>query len=291
MPGEGRRRDRIGALLVGVRDEDGRLRYAGRVGTGFTEDELDRLAALLAPLERDTSPFDAGRGRSRRAARSSSSRASWPRSSSASGPRAASCAPRPTRGCATTSPPDLVIAEDKAGARALVDGRELRLSNLDKVLYPAVGFTKRDVIDYYADVAPVLLPHLEGRPLTLKRYPNGVDAGHFYEKNAPSHRPPWVHTARVPTGSKSIDFVVVDDRATLVWLANLADLELHTSLARADDMRAPDDDGLRPRPGRAGDDRRVLPGRRCCCRACSTGSGCRASPRRRAPRACRSTCR
>jgi bifunctional non-homologous end joining protein LigD len=85
----------------------------------------------------------------------------------------------------------------------------------------------------------VLLPHLEGRPLTLKRYPNGVDDKFFYEKNAPSHRPAWVHTAPVPAGSKTIEFVVCDDLPTLVWLANLADLELHTSLARAEDIRRP----------------------------------------------------
>jgi bifunctional non-homologous end joining protein LigD len=118
---------------------------------------------------------------------------------------------------------------------AEVDGRQVRLSNLDKVLYPEAGFKKRDVIDYYARIAPVLLPHLEGRALTLKRYPNGVDAQFFYEKNAPSHRPEWVTTARVG----SIDYVVVDHEATLVWLATLADLELHTSLALADDPERP----------------------------------------------------
>jgi bifunctional non-homologous end joining protein LigD len=134
---------------------------------------------------------------------------------------------------------DLVVREDAAAPVAEVDGRELRLSNLDKVLYPRAGFTKRDVIQYYSDVAPVLLPHLAGRPLTLKRYPNGVDGAYFYEKQAPSHRPDWVHTVPVRTGSKTIDFVVVEDRATLVWLANLADLELHTSLSLAEAIERP----------------------------------------------------
>jgi bifunctional non-homologous end joining protein LigD len=134
---------------------------------------------------------------------------------------------------------DLVVREDAAAPVAEVDGRELRLSNLDKVLYPGAGFTKRDVIRYYSDVAPVLLPHLAGRPLTLKRYPNGVEGAYFYEKQAPSHRPDWVHTVPVPTGSKTIDFVVVEDRATLVWLANLADLELHTSLSPAEAIERP----------------------------------------------------
>jgi bifunctional non-homologous end joining protein LigD len=110
-----------------------------------------------------------------------------------------------------------------------IDGRTLSLSNLDKVLYPAAGFAKGHVIDYYTRVSPVLLPHLRGRPLTLKRYPNGVEAAYFYEKQCPSHAPEWVQTARIG----DIDFCLADDLPTLVWLANLADLELHTSLARA----------------------------------------------------------
>ena len=120
-------------------------------------------------------------------------------------------------------------------------GRTLSLSNLDKVLYPAAGFTKGHVIDYYTRIAPYVLPHLKGRALTLKRYPNGVDGGHFYEKNAPGHRPAWVNTATIPirTDGRTIDFVLADDLPTLVWLANLADLELHTSLAKAADPKAP----------------------------------------------------
>jgi bifunctional non-homologous end joining protein LigD len=120
-------------------------------------------------------------------------------------------------------------------------GRTLSLSNLDKVLYPAAGFTKGHVIDYYTRIAPYVLPHLQGRALTLKRYPNGVEAQFFYEKNAPSHRPEWVRTATIPIRSdgRTIDFVLADDLPTLVWLANLADLELHTSLAKAEDPKAP----------------------------------------------------
>ena len=122
-----------------------------------------------------------------------------------------------------------------------VDGRTLSLSNLGKVLYPAAGFTKGHVIDYYTRIAPVLLPHLRGRPLTLKRYPNGVEGEFFYEKQCPAHRPEWVRTAAIPirTDGRVIDFCLADDLPTLVWLANLADLELHTSLARARDIKAP----------------------------------------------------
>jgi bifunctional non-homologous end joining protein LigD len=120
-----------------------------------------------------------------------------------------------------------------------VDGRRLRLSNLDKVMYPEVGFTKGRVIDYYTRVAPVLLPHLRGRPLTLKRYPNGVEGQHFYEKQCPSHRPEWVATAAIEAGGRTIDFCLVNDLPTLVWAANLADLELHTSLSKADAVARP----------------------------------------------------
>ena len=122
-----------------------------------------------------------------------------------------------------------------------VEGRSLRLSNLDKVLYPQAGFTKAQVIDYYTRVAPAVLPHLRGRPLTLKRYPNGVEEGHFYEKECPSHRPQWVHTEAVPIRSEDrvVDFCIADDVPTLVWLANLADLELHTSLSLAVPIERP----------------------------------------------------
>jgi bifunctional non-homologous end joining protein LigD len=116
-----------------------------------------------------------------------------------------------------------------------VEGRELSLSNLEKVLYPSVGFTKGQVIDYYTRVAPALLPHLRGRPLTLKRYPNGVADKFFYEKNCPSHRPDWVGTAPID----GIDYCLCDDLPTLAWVSNLASLELHPSLSRADDIDRP----------------------------------------------------
>ena len=120
-----------------------------------------------------------------------------------------------------------------------VEGRELSLSNLDKVLYPEVGFTKGQVIDYYTRIAPAVLPHLRDRPLTLKRYPNGVEGGHFYEKQCPSHRPDWVRSEPVELSSKTIDFCICDDLPTLVWLANLADLELHPSLSKVPDVERP----------------------------------------------------
>jgi bifunctional non-homologous end joining protein LigD len=234
VPGDGKRRDRIGALLVGVRDEDGSLRHVGRVGTGFTEAELDRLADKLRPLEREDSPFAPGGPKIPRGAVFADPELvaevefrEWTDGGQLRAPS--------YKGLRDDKPAELVVREEPNAVVAEVDGRQVKLSNLDKVLYPEVGFKKRDVIDYFARIAPVLMPHLEGRALTLKRYPNGVNAQFFYEKNAPSHRPEWVTTARVG----SIDYVVVDHEATLVWLANLADLELHTSLALADEPERP----------------------------------------------------
>ena len=117
-----------------------------------------------------------------------------------------------------------------------VEDRQLTLTNLDKLLYPD-GFTKGQVLDYYTRIAPVLLPHLAGRPLTLKRWPNGVQGHSFYEKNAPSHRPDWLRTETLPSpGStkqrETIQYAVVEELAALVWVANLATLELHTPMWR-----------------------------------------------------------
>jgi bifunctional non-homologous end joining protein LigD len=122
-----------------------------------------------------------------------------------------------------------------------VQGRHLKLSNLEKVLYPATGFTKKDVIDYYARIAPALLPHLNGRALTRKRYPDGVEGEPFFEKNAPMHKPDWVKTVAVWSGRnrRNVNYVLADDLATLMWLANLAALELHPSLALAKDIECP----------------------------------------------------
>jgi bifunctional non-homologous end joining protein LigD len=118
-----------------------------------------------------------------------------------------------------------------------VDGRALKLSNLDKVLYPKAGFTKGEVVDYYARIAEVMVPHLAGRCVTLRRFPEGVDntEAAFFEKRCPKHRPKWVKTATVTAGPHAgkIDFCVCNDRPTLVWMAQLAAIELHPSLSIA----------------------------------------------------------
>jgi len=118
-----------------------------------------------------------------------------------------------------------------------IEGRKLTLSNLDKVLYPDAGFTKAQVIDYYHRISPVMLPHIASRPVTIKRYPEGVDGEFFFQKNAPAHRPDWVPTARIasPGSSKSretIEYILGGDLPTLIWAANLAALEFHTPMWR-----------------------------------------------------------
>jgi bifunctional non-homologous end joining protein LigD len=237
MPGEGRRETTIGALLAGVRDEDGKLRYAGRVGTGFTEKVLDDLIAKLEPLRRKTSPFDAGRP---------------PKGAIFAEPELGAeieygewtnerilRAPAFKRLLDSSQIKMKPLPKD--GAEVEIEGRRLKLSNLNKVLYPKTGFTKGDLIDYYARIGPTVLPHLRDRPLTLKRYPDGVEAEYFYEKQCPSHRPDWVETAAIYSrrNERPIDYCLANDLPTLVWLANLADIELHTSLSPADAIDRP----------------------------------------------------
>ncbi len=134
-------------------------------------------------------------------------------------------------------------------ARAEVGGRVLTLTNLDKVLYPDVGFVKAQVLDYYARIAPVLLPHIESRPVSFKRYPNGVHGEGFFAKNAPRGTPEWVRTVELPTpgssrkGRETINYVVIDDLPTLIWAANLAAIELHVPqwrLGPRGEVRKPD---------------------------------------------------
>ncbi|MHB1808984.1 MAG: DNA ligase D [Solirubrobacteraceae bacterium] len=277
--GKGARSQRIGALELGVHDEQGQLRYSGRVGTGFDEEELELLQRLLAPLAQRSSPF-AGRqpargahfvspelvcevefgawtkdGRLRHpsyqglredkpAREVVREREQPPPEPAADGaPRKATPGERASGADARTVFDELLAAgkEARGGMEVEVDGRTLKLTNLEKVLYPATGFRKVDLIAWYHAIAPALLPHLKGRPLTLKRYPNGVESEHFYEKQSPRHRPEWVRTASVPTerGGRQIDYTLCEDAATLVWLANLADVELHPSLSLASEVDAP----------------------------------------------------
>ncbi len=277
LPGKGARTGRIGALLVGYYEDPANpdsLRYAGRVGTGFDEEQLEYLASELAKRRRRASPFAATGVQPPREARfvdpelvaevefTEWTREGVLRAPSFKGLRSdkpaqqvvleqSAAKPRTRRGSpdlprANPNPPDpeppyVVLRETARQAEVEVQGRKLKLTNREKVLYPRVGFTKGELIDYYAAVAPTVLPHLAGRPLTLKRYPNGVEAEYFYEKRCPPRRPEWVRTAPVwsERAKSPIDYCLVEDLSTLVWLANLADIELHTSLSRARDMDTP----------------------------------------------------
>jgi bifunctional non-homologous end joining protein LigD len=235
MPGKGKRAETIGALLLGVHEPGGALRYAGRVGSGFDERELERLSGLLGPLAREDSPFTAGEAPPR---------------------EAMFCEPRLvvevefahwTEAGSLRHPVYVGLRDDKEAAevvredpaRPTVEGRELKLTNLDKVLYPKTGFTKGDLIDFYSDIAPTLLAHLRGRALTVTRWPDGVEGKSFFQKHAPAHRPEWVRTATIASREKPIDYTLADDLPTLVWLANLAAIELHVPLALADAVERP----------------------------------------------------
>jgi bifunctional non-homologous end joining protein LigD len=320
LPGKGQRTETIGALLLGVRDPGGALRYVGRVGTGFTQKELARLGRLLAPLVREDSPFGAGEEPPRQAvfveprlvaevefsewtsagnirqpsykglredkdpaqvvredpgtgppaaragkaaqpkAPSSRARSTKPASGgtrarakpASGGTRARAKAASPAKakatgrarakgrsGKAAARAADSLVPAGQATAVVEVEDRELKLSNLEKVLYPETGFTKGQLIDYYARIAPEILAHLQGRALTVKRWPDGVEGKSFYQKHSPAHRPDWVRTVAIPAGSEEIDYTLCDDEPTLIWLANLAAIELHTPLARAEAIDRP----------------------------------------------------
>jgi bifunctional non-homologous end joining protein LigD len=267
LPGKGRRAGQIGSLLMGYYEREGArrvLRYAGRVGTGFSEQELERLGELLSARAREDSPFDERGVQPPKGARFVTGElvaeiefSHWTRERILRHSRYRGLRDdKPARAVGIEQAGDAggdgqperpyekpyeVTHQTKRHTEIEVQGRTLRLSNREKVMYPSVGFSKGDLIDYYAAIAPFVLPHLAGRPLTFKRYPNGVGEPYFYEKRCPAHRPDWVRTATVwsERNSEQIEYCVVEDLPTLIWVANLADIELHTSLARVSDMDTP----------------------------------------------------
>jgi bifunctional non-homologous end joining protein LigD len=255
LPGKGARAERLGALLMGYYEpgEDGQriLRYAGRVGTGFDEYDLERLGKNLAEIPRSSSPFSGtqpprGANFVEPELVAEIEFRQWThdrilRHSSYKGLRDDKPSGAVRLEEPMTEAPYEVVRETKRAAEIEVQGRTLKLTNREKIMYPRSGFTKGELIDYYAAVAPVLLPHLAGRPLTLKRYPDGVEGEYFYEKRCPPHRPDWVQTAAIASerGRGTIDYCLAEDLPTLIWAANLADIELHTSLSRAQRMDRP----------------------------------------------------
>jgi len=238
VPGAGKRTDRIGALLVGV-EQEGALRYAGRVGTGFTEAELDRLSEVLQ--RRADSPFDAGTAKPPRGSVfveptrvAEVEFTEWTSDGMLRHPSYKGLREEAPRSAFLDAGTPL-----RDGIEVQVGGRALKVTNLDKVMYPQVSFTKRDVIEYLVHIAPALLGHLGGRPLTRVRFPNGVEGKSFFEKQCPGHRPDWVQVAPIALSEKIVEFCVCEDLPTLVWLGNLAALELHTSLSRAVPIERP----------------------------------------------------
>ena len=245
--GQGRRAAGFGALVLGVH-EGGELRWAGNVGTGFTEGEIERLLRLLRPLERSTSPF-----------------AETPKM------------PRIRKGDVVWVEPELVaeiafaewthdgrlrapvylgLRDDKPAdevrrERPSIEpevrsrGRVLKLSNLDKPFWPEEGITKGELLAYYRDVASVLVPHLRDRPFTMKRYPDGWQGQHFFQKNAPVHMPDWIPRAPMPASTregerKTIAYPLVNDELALLWMVNMGCIDMNAWYSRVDRPERPD---------------------------------------------------
>jgi bifunctional non-homologous end joining protein LigD len=245
--GEGRRSNSLGALVLAVR-RGNELVWAGNCGTGFTEQEIARLLKKLRSLERELAPF-----------------------------REPPRMPRVRRGDVTWVEPELVVEvefvewtrdgrlrapsykglrEDKRPADVRRERpleteirrgrRALKLSNLDKVFFPEDGVTKGDLLDYYRAVAPALVPHLRDRPFTMKRFPDGIEGGHFFQKDAPSHMPSWIPTKSFPATSRDgktrrmIDYPLVNDELALLWMVNMGCIDLNTWYSRVDRPDRPD---------------------------------------------------
>ncbi len=247
--GEGRRSGAFGSLLLGVYDGGENLTYVGSVGTGFTEKEIDRLLPLLRELETDKPPYDPV-------------------------PKP----PRVRKGDIRWVEPKLVVEvefvewthdkrlrapsyqglrEDKTALEVKREeplpseirkgSRVLKLSNLGKVFFPAEGITKGDLLSYYRTIAPVLVPHLKDRPFTMIRYPDGIEAGHFFQKDAPTHMPEWIetHKALVSTREsqrrkKWVNFALVNDELALLWMVNMGCIDMNTWYSRVDKPERPD---------------------------------------------------
>jgi bifunctional non-homologous end joining protein LigD len=244
--GQGRRAG-FGALVVGVQEAGG-LRWAGNVGTGFSDREIERLRGLLRPFERPDSPFI----EVPKMPRVRKSDITWVEPALVAEVEFAEW----THEGRLRAPSYLRLREDKAPTdvrpervpvpAVLKRGRrELRLSNLDKPFWPELGITKGDLIGYYRDVAEVLVPHLRGRPFTMKRYPDGWQGKFFFQKQAPSHMPDWIPRTSQPASTregekKVIDYAVVNDDLALMWMANMGCIDLHAWSSRIDKPDRPD---------------------------------------------------
>jgi bifunctional non-homologous end joining protein LigD len=236
------RRAKLGALILGRMETDG-LHWAGNVGSGFRDDEVDRVLDLLRPLERPTSPLAATPKMPR--VRTGDIRWVEPRLS------AEVTYAEKTREGRLRAPVYLGIRDDvpverpPMAAEVRHGRRGLRLSNLDKPFWPDEGITKGHLLAYYRDVAPALVPHLRKRPFTMKRYPDGWQGKSFFQKQAPSHIPEWIETAAFPASTregekKVIDYALVNDDLSLLWMVNMGCIDMHTWASRVDKPERPD---------------------------------------------------
>ena len=245
--GQGRRSAGIGALLLGVNGPEG-LRFAGSVGTGFSDLELDRLELLLQPLHQKDSPFSEAPA----LPRTRSVDVTWVAPTLVAQIEFAEW----TRDGRLRAPVYLGLREDKAAADVVAERlpltaeirratRALKLSNLDKPFWPEEGITKGDLLTYYRDIAPVLVPHLRNRPFTMKRYPDGWQGKHFFQKDAPSHMPAWIARAPFPASTRDgetwmIDYPLVNDELALLWMVNMGCIDLNAWAARVGRPDRPD---------------------------------------------------
>jgi bifunctional non-homologous end joining protein LigD len=248
--GEGRRANSFGSLLLGVYDEGtDKLRYVGSVGTGFNEKEIQRLLGLLRPLETSEPPFDpvpkpprVRRGdivwvQPRLVAEVEF--VEWTHDQRLRAPS--------YQGLREDKAPREVHEEEPLPRKLRKGNRTLELSNLDKTFFPVERIAKGDLLAYYRDVAPVLVPHLKDRPFTMIRYPDGIDGKHFFQKDAPSHMPVWiprhralVSTREAPRRKKWVEFACVNDELALLWMVNMGCIDMNTWYSRVDKPDRPD---------------------------------------------------
>jgi bifunctional non-homologous end joining protein LigD len=246
--GTGRRASSFGSLVLGYY-QGGELQYAGNVGTGFNSREIEKLLDELRPLKRATSPF-------REVPKMPKVRksdviwvepklvcevefAEWTHDGRLRAPS--------YQGLREDKPAEEVRRESPITDRVTKGSRELKLSNLDKVFFPVEGITKGDLLEYYRAVAPTLLPHLRDRPFTMVRWPDGIEAGRFFQKDAPSHMPEWIPTYRAlvstresPRRKKWVNFPLVNDELALLWMVNMGCVDMNAWYSRADKPDRPD---------------------------------------------------
>jgi bifunctional non-homologous end joining protein LigD len=245
--GKGRRASSLGALVLAYRRGD-ELVWAGNCGTGFTEKEIDKLLRKLRPLERKSPPFDPVPKMPR--VRKDDvvwvtpklvcdvEFAEWTHDGRLRAPS--------YQGLREDKAPEEVRREQPVKTEVKQGRRLLRLSNLDKVFWPKEGITKGDLLSYYREVAPVLIPHLRDRPFTMKRYPDGIAGGHFFQKNAPEHMPDWIptrsyrSTSRETRQKRTIAYPLVNDELALLWMVNMGCIDLNTWYSRVDKPDRPD---------------------------------------------------